>query len=131
MLLKSAALSMFVVTVIAMVGVPASAVERDINDALNQDKVVLLFLYEGEPSAFPEQLATLYSTELRYSGSVWVIRYRSGENAATDKNFQTETPPVLLVIVGKKGSTYDIRARYEEQLDEYEISSLLDEILAA
>jgi uncharacterized membrane protein YphA (DoxX/SURF4 family) len=128
-LLKSGTLAICVVAVIALVGIPTSVVDEEMNDALKQGKPVLLFLYEGEPSKSIEQFVVLSNIELYYGGRVHVIRYGYGADPSVDREFRGELPPALLIIAGKRSNGYDVRARYEGQLSESDLSSMLDSIL--
>ena len=115
--LKMALVGLAMVVVIAFVGTQPSSKQAQIDDALKEGKVVLLFIYQGDPAESQEQRAIVADLEARYPQELSVVRHKVGSDPILDRMFPVNGPATLLVITGKTGDRYVAPYRFEGAVD--------------
>jgi uncharacterized membrane protein YphA (DoxX/SURF4 family) len=106
--------------------------KQGIDDALENDAVVVLFFWKGEPSDFMDEFRMVMELSERYGQSVSFERIdcESGPEAA-DK-FDVSGFPTMLVIEGKNKKGYiEYPQRFAGAEDRDALMAAIDEVLAS
>jgi uncharacterized membrane protein YphA (DoxX/SURF4 family) len=117
LVLKVALIGLSMVAVIALVGEKPNLVDAEIHEALKADRVVLLFIYQGDPADSLQARTILSDIEVRYSQQVHVIRYAVGRDRRVDDEFPVQEEATLLILTRDSTGDYAIRHRFEGSFD--------------
>jgi uncharacterized membrane protein YphA (DoxX/SURF4 family) len=117
LVLKLALIGLSMVVIIAFVGTKPNLVDAEIHEALKADKVVFLFIYQGDPAESLEARVILSDLEVRYSQHIYVIRYEVGRDRRVDQEFPVHEEATLLVLTHERPSDYAVRYRFEGSVD--------------
>jgi uncharacterized membrane protein YphA (DoxX/SURF4 family) len=106
--------------------------KEGIDDALENDSVVVMLFWKGEPSDFMDELRMVTELQERYGWSISVVRIDAEVwDDAADK-FEVSDFPTMLVIEGRNKKGYIVYPqRFAGAEDRDALVAAIDEVLAS
>lgn len=127
--LEIALVALSMVVIIGLVGTKPSEVDVQIRAALKEHRVVLLFIYQGDPAESLQQRAILLEVEVQYSQQVSVVRYAAGSDRRVDGRFPVDGPATLFIIGGENSNGYLVPFRFDGTFDREVIAAAIIETI--
>jgi len=106
--------------------------KEGIDSALEDDAVVVMFFWKGEPGDFLDEFRMVMELQERYGQSVYFERIDSETWSEAADKFDVNDFPTMLVIAGKNKKGYiEYRQRFAGAEDRDALMAALDEVLAS
>jgi len=103
-----------------------------IDDALEDDTVVVVFIWKGDPGDFLDEFRMVMELQERYGASVYFERIDSGVWPEAADKFDVTDFPTLLIIEGKNKKGYvEYPHHFAGAEDRDALMAALDEVLAS
>ena len=125
LVLQVALVALAMVTVIGAIGTRPNEVDKEIRAALGDHKVVLVFVYQGDPAESLQQRAILSEIEVQYSQEVSVVRNAAGSDRRVDALFPADYPATLFIIAGQDSNGYLVSFQFDGVFDHEAIASAI------
>ncbi len=106
--------------------------KESIDTALENDSVVVMLLWQGEPSDFLDELRMVMELQERYGQSIDVERIDAGVWDDAARKFDVSYFPTILIIEGKNKKGYIVYPqRFAWAEDRDALVAAIDEVLAS
>lgn len=109
---------------------PKSNLELAIDDALEDDEVVVLLLYSGNPFDFSEEIVMINALRVEYSTRVYMLPVGCDEDPEALELFEVGAYPTVLLISDKNRDGYVIYGRFGGVEDREALVAAIDELLS-
>lgn len=114
---------------IRFAGTKPNELDAQIRAALREDKVLLSFVYQGDPIESLQQRALLSEMEVQYREDISVVRYAAGRDSRVDARFPVDGPATLSVIGGEDRNDYLVPFRSDRTFDREAITVAIRETI--
>jgi uncharacterized membrane protein YphA (DoxX/SURF4 family) len=130
------ALGVFAIGVAMMVSFflipsPKGALELQIDEALENDRGVVLLFLQGDPTNYMDEIGMIARLREDYSLSVFFRSVDCDEEPEALQLFDVETYPTILVVSDKTGDGYVVYGRFGGAEDRDALVTCIEELLAS